>query len=390
MAKPLGERVLPEEYIRSLTKPTNLSWEQFREMARRKFQDGQQKELEKQREYEERTRNAMIEAEKIFKQNLKIKQEKEHQRRLAEAKKLEEEAARKQQEEEERIQNEERERLRREEAERLRREEEEHLRKEEEERLHKEEEERQAKEELERLQREEEERLRKEEEEKLAKEEAENILKDSLCSLVSSGTKSDPIDLSSEDMIRELADLCSKRLGIDHADIHLRQSIAELGSLIMDEDVLFTLRNLKQLGIEMRKSRRTLFEQEKEESDDIVFNGSGSAANSPVVGILHIKQEKDEHNGVKTRSSSNLRSPPPQLFHGMKRYSKETFSETMSQSKKRKTGNTPSRQRHQFQHQTEYQHRLTNVLLKRKLSVKRQTKETISCVRRRLPKPTTH
>ena len=27
MVKPLGERVLPEEYIRSLTKPTNLSWE---------------------------------------------------------------------------------------------------------------------------------------------------------------------------------------------------------------------------------------------------------------------------------------------------------------------------------------------------------------------------
>ena len=235
MAKPLGERVLPEEYIRSLTKPTNLSWEQFGEMARRKFQDGQQKELEKQREYEERTRNAMIEAEKIFKQNLKIKQEKERQRRLAEAKKLEEEAARKQQEEEERIQNEEREHLKREEAECLRREEEERLRKEEEER--------QAKEELEHLQREEEERLRKEEEEKLAKEEAENILKDSLCSLVSSGTKSDPIDLSSEDMIRELADLRSKRLGIDHADIHLRQSIAKLGSLIMDEDVLFALQN---------------------------------------------------------------------------------------------------------------------------------------------------
>ena len=102
---------------------------------------------------------------------------------------------------------------------------------------------------------------------------------------------------------------------------------------------------MKQLGIEMRKSRRTLFEQEKEESDDIVFNGSGSAANSPVVGILHIKQEKDEHNCVKTRSSSNLRSPPPQLFHGMKRYSEETFSEMMSQSKKRKTGNTPSHQK---------------------------------------------
>ena len=118
-------------------------------MARRQFQDGQQKELEKQREYEERTCNAMIEAEKIFKQNLKIKQEKERQRHLAEAKELEEEAARKQQEEEEQIQNEERERLKREEAERLRREEEERLRKEEEECLRKEEEERQAKEELE-------------------------------------------------------------------------------------------------------------------------------------------------------------------------------------------------------------------------------------------------
>ena len=174
----------------------------------------------------------------------------------------------------------------------MHRQEEERLRKEEE-CLCKEEEERQAKEEMEHLQREEEEHLCKEEEEKLAKEEAENILKDSLCSLVSSGTKSDPIDLSSEDIFRELSDLCSKRLGIDHADIHLWQSIAKLGSLIMDEDVHYTLRNLKQLGIEMWKSRQNLFEKEKEESNNIVFSGSGSAANSPVVGIVQIKQEKD-------------------------------------------------------------------------------------------------
>ena len=212
----------------------------------------------------------MIEAEKIFKQNLKIKQEKERQRRLAEAKKLEE-AARKQQEEEEWL---EKERLKREEAERLHRQEEERLRKEEEERLHKEEEERQAKEEMEHLQREEEEHLRKEEEEKLAKEEAENILKDSLCSLVSSGTKSDPIDLSSEDIFRELSDLHSKRLGIDHADIHLWQSIAELGSLIMDEDVHYALRNLKQLGIEMRKSWRSLFEKEKRRKVIILYSAA--------------------------------------------------------------------------------------------------------------------
>ena len=88
MAKPLGECVLPEECIRSLTKPSNLSWEQFIEMARKQFQESQQKELEKQCEYEERTHNAMVKAEKIFQQNLKIKEEKEHQKRLAEAKKL--------------------------------------------------------------------------------------------------------------------------------------------------------------------------------------------------------------------------------------------------------------------------------------------------------------
>ena len=216
-------------------------------------------------------------------------------------------------------------------------------------------------------------------------------MKDSLCSLVSSGTKSDPIDLSSEDMIRELADLRSKRLGIDHADIHLRQSIAELGSLIMDEDVLFALRNLKQLGIEMRKSRRTLFEQEKEESDDIVFNGSGSAANSPVVGILHIKQEKDEHNGVKTRSSSNLCSPPPQLFHGMKRYSEETFSETMSQSKKRKPGNTPSHQKTPVSTPNRVPALADECLAQAKIKCKKgRPRKQFSCVRRRLPKPTTH
>ena len=57
---------------------------------------------------------------------------------------------------------------------------------------------------------------------------------------------------------------------------------------------------------------------------------------------MQIKQEKDEQNGVKTISSSNLCSPLAQLFHGMKWYSEESFSEMMSQSKRRKTGNTPS------------------------------------------------
>ena len=51
----------------------------------------------------------------------------------------------------------------------------------------------------------------------------------------------------------------------------------------MDEDVHYALRNLKQLGIKMRKSRRTLFEQEKEESDKFVLGSSGSTAKNEMV-----------------------------------------------------------------------------------------------------------
>ena len=145
----------------------------------------------------------------------------------------------------------------------MKKEEEECLRREEEERLRKEEEEPKAKEEEECLKREEQECLCKEEEEKCAKEEAANILKDSLCSFVGSGTKSDPVDLDSKDMLCELSDLHSKRLGINHADIHLWQSIAELGALIMDEDVHYALQNLKELGIQMHKSSEVYLSRTK-------------------------------------------------------------------------------------------------------------------------------
>ena len=49
-------------------------------MARKQFEDGQQDQLKRQREYEERTHNAMLEAEKIFQPNLQIKEEKAYQK----------------------------------------------------------------------------------------------------------------------------------------------------------------------------------------------------------------------------------------------------------------------------------------------------------------------
>ena len=88
MAKPLGECVLPEEYIRTLKKPSILSCQQFIDIAKKQFNDGQNEELKKQQEYKERTRSAMLKAEQIFAQNLKIKEEKARNKRLATAKKL--------------------------------------------------------------------------------------------------------------------------------------------------------------------------------------------------------------------------------------------------------------------------------------------------------------
>ena len=188
-------------------------------------------------------------------------------------------------------------------------------------------------------------RKQKEEEEERAKQEAANILKDSLCSFVSSGTNSDPVGLSAlspEEIYHEMTDLHSKRLGIDHTDLHLWQSIAELGALIMDEDVLYVLQNLKEMGMEMCKSRRSLFEQDRKDTDQIIIGSNASSVNSPVLGTVHIKQEKDVQNGMQMRSNSALRSPPAQLLQGMKCHNEETFSETMLGGKRRKTGSMPS------------------------------------------------
>ena len=76
-------------------------------MAKKQFEEGQEEELKKICEYKERTKQAMVKAETIFQQNLKIKQEKEHQKQLAKAKRLQEEAERKQKEEEEHLKKEE-------------------------------------------------------------------------------------------------------------------------------------------------------------------------------------------------------------------------------------------------------------------------------------------
>ena len=61
-----------------------------------------------------------------------------------------------------------------------------------------------------------------------------------------------------------------------------RDKLQEIGSLLSDDNVLFALRNLKQIGSSMRKSKRTLFEGDQGKS-----NAEDPRAMSPPTIPLH-------------------------------------------------------------------------------------------------------
>ena len=98
----------------------------------------------------------------------------------------------------------------------------------------------------------------------------------------------------------------------------LRDKLKEIGSSLSDDDVLFALRNLKQIGSLMRKSKRTLFEGDQGKS-----NAEDALAMSPPTIPLHEIKTEDGHSpsGHVTRSNSALagvKSPPAKVFQGMK------------------------------------------------------------------------
>ena len=125
----------------------------------------------------------------------------------------------------------------------------------------------------------------------------------------------------------------------DPDDLH--DKLEEIGSLLSDDDVLFALRNLKQIGSSMRKSKRTLFEGDQGKS-----NGGDALAMSPPTIPLHEIKTEDGHSpsGCVTRSNSALagvKNPPAKVFQGMKRLNETTLASSLS-AKMRKTGSTPS------------------------------------------------
>ena len=117
--------------------------------------------------------------------------------------------------------------------------------------------------------------------------------------------------------------------------------LQEIGSLLSDDDVIFALRNLKQIGSSMRKSKRTLFEGDQGKS-----NAEDPLAMSPPTIPVHEIKTEDGHSpsGCVTRSNSALagvKSPPAKVFQGMKQLNETALASSLT-AKRRRTGSTPS------------------------------------------------
>ena len=122
----------------------------------------------------------------------------------------------------------------------------------------------------------------------------------------------------------------------------LCDKLEEIGSLLSDDDVLFALRNLKQIGSSMWKSKRTLFEGDQGKS-----NAEDALAMSPPTIPLHEIKTEDGHSpsGCVTRSNSALagvKSPYAKVFQGIKRLNETALASSLT-AKRRRTGSTPSR-----------------------------------------------
>ena len=337
-AKPLREQTLPDEYIRLQKKPDNLTWDEFTVLARKQFKIDQENELKRLKDKKQQ-QLVFCNAKTILQAKLDAKRKANKQLQLQKQK--DEEERQKQIVANEKRQKEEEQRKRDEEEQKRREEEEEVRRKQEEEQRRKQEEEHKRQQELEKKQREEDER-RKQKEKDDAKNQAQMDMNNSFLHLMA--TDADPnfddeIEVTEEQLAFELKVLGGK---VKPEPDDLRDKLEEIGSLLSDDNVLFALRNLKQIGSSMRKRKRTLFEVDQGKS-----NAEDPLAMSPPTIQVHEIKTEDGHSpsGHITRSNSALagvKSPPAKVFQGMKRLNETALASSLT-AKRRRTGSTPSR-----------------------------------------------
>ena len=107
-----------------------------------------------------------------------------------------------------------------------------------------------------------------------------------------------------------------KTLDINQKNFEMARNLADyvkqVGELIVDEDVLYTLRKLKALGTEMKKQHATDVENK---GSNVQRNITGDDNFNPLEVVQIIKQERTPSSG---QCSNVFHSPLQKLFTGMK------------------------------------------------------------------------
>ena len=196
----------------------------------------------------------------------------------------------------------------------------------------------------------EQEALAQQEAEKMAKElipsffenqNEENDLGDLNLSALSSG-KGNGIDLDSLVTMQErTVDINQRNFDIATT---LRKNLKEVSDCLSDPDVIYALKNLKEIGIELWKYHDKEQSSTKPVQRMLVMgdlaNSQFCAPATAMLSPLNIKTEKDD-SVPKESAPGPFNSPPQKVFTGMKRCTSDTFTECVLTKKRR--GSTPGR-----------------------------------------------
>ena len=255
---PIGQRVLPAEYIGTLDKPPGMTWPEFSAIVQHQFMERQKKEIERETAQLQQI-NALEGAKKqlIQKQQQLSDKKKEREKKKLEQEQRDREQAQKEQLEKERLEREEREKQQRarEQAEKEEREKEQR-----------------EKEQAERDRKERERIDREEREKQQAIDEAFKIpltqsgggeynFFDPDHSQVGFRVDDHTATSNGANADMNMTEKCAPvaRAGFDvNKPEDSSENLSELGTLFLDSDVLFALRNLKKIGSAMRQSSSPL------------------------------------------------------------------------------------------------------------------------------------
>ena len=340
--KPLGEQLLPMAYVKQkMRKPDHLTWDQFLAILNREFKSQQDTKIANMASAV-RQKKAWEKANAIIAEQ-NAQKERDRLQRIADEQKRKDDEERKRKEEEERKRKEEEERKRKEEEERVERE--------------------KKREQEEKKQRDKEEREQKEKQER-AQQEAEEMAKKLIPSFFDNDNGDSPVDelnISALSAGRgsgidfdSLVNLQERTVDVNQRNFDiattLGKNLQEVSSALLDPDVTYALKHLKQIGIELRKYN----EKEDSSSQKPVHrmldmghlgNEPNSAGPTQMLSPLQIKTEKEDAVPVNTPSFPASSPPPTQrLFTGMKRCTSDTFTDAVS-TKKPRRGGTPGRGR---------------------------------------------